>query len=97
MYMANVRGPNLTSIPPARIGAPVEHRLMLGTISLCWALLAHVGPAKLFRYQHVGIPNAKSSCLGCKPTREPNASGFTLQWNIGFTVVCVHMYLMHAQ
>ena len=40
-----------------------------------------------FRYQHVGSGNAKSShnChWGSNPTRGPNASGFALQWNIGF-------------
>ena len=36
-----------------------------------------------FRYQHVGIPNAKLWRWGSKPTQGPNANGFALQWNIG--------------
>ena len=71
--------------------------LALGIIGLHWALLARVGHywlasrgrvgyARLFRYQHVGIPNAKSSCCRSKLTRGPNANGFALQWNIGLTV-----------
>ena len=43
-----------------------------------------VGSARLFRYQHVGIPNAKRSRWGSGLTRGPNAKGFALQWNIGF-------------
>ena len=43
-----------------------------------------VGCARLFRYQHVDIPNAKLSLWGSKPTRQPNTSFFALQWNIGF-------------
>ena len=38
----------------------------------------------VFRYQHVGIGNAKSSRRGCYPTPDPNANGLALQWNIGF-------------
>ena len=40
----------------------------------------------IFRYQHVGIGNAKLWHLGSKPTPVPNAYGFTSQWNIGLTV-----------
>ena len=39
----------------------------------------------VFRYQHVGIGNAKSLRWGSNPTRGPNASGFASQWNIVFT------------
>ena len=42
--------------------------------------------ARLFRYQHVGIPNAKSLLWGSKPMQGPNANGFVLQWNIGLKV-----------
>ena len=38
----------------------------------------------VFRYQHVGIPNAKLCRLGSKATPGPNANGFASQWNIGF-------------
>ena len=37
----------------------------------------------VFRYQHVGTPNAKMWCCGSKPTAGPNANGFASQWNIG--------------
>ena len=37
----------------------------------------------IFRYQHVGIGNAKMWRWGSKTTRGPNANGFALQWNIG--------------
>ena len=52
---------------------------MLGGLGL-------IGSASLFGYQHVGISNAKPSHWGSRPTRDPNASCFALQWNIGFTV-----------
>ena len=41
----------------------------------------------VFRYQHVGIPNA---ILWSQPTRGPNANGFVSQWNIGFRVCVGH-------
>ena len=41
----------------------------------------------VFRYQHVGILNAKFSHWGSKPTSGPNVNDFALQWNIGF-IVC---------
>ena len=66
--------------------------------------LAHVGPLYTrvghywvalglqgsFRYQHVGIPNAKVSHWGDYPTRGSNARGFALRWNIGF--IGIHNY-----
>ena len=42
-----------------------------------------VGFARLFRYQHVGIPNAKFSRWGFCPMRTSNVMGYALQWNIG--------------
>ena len=39
----------------------------------------------VFRYQYVGITNAKLWRWGSKPTRGPNANGFVSQWNIGLT------------
>ena len=38
----------------------------------------------VFRYQHVGIPNAKLWHWGSRQTPGPNANGFASQWNIGF-------------
>ena len=40
----------------------------------------------IFRYQHVGTPNTKLSRWGYCPTRQPNASVFASQWNIGYNV-----------
>ena len=42
---------------------------------------SHWVRVRLFRYQHIGIPNAKSSYWVSKPMRGPNV----LQWNIGYT------------
>ena len=88
MYMANV---NQTLTYPMRpifhiykrvglIGTRVELiSTRVGLIGTC------VGYARLFRYQHAGIGNAKTSLLGSKPM-PGNANGFALQWNIGFMV-----------
>ena len=48
-----------------------------------------VGSARLFKYQHVGIGNAKLLCLGSRPARDTNMSGFALQWNIGFNLTMI--------
>ena len=62
MYMANARilrlGPNATYIPLTRVGVNANFRVGVG------------GNANfiVFRYQHVGIPNAKLWCWGSKPT-----------------------------
>ena len=40
---------------------------------------------RVFRYQHVGIPNAKLWHLGSRPTQGPNANVIASQWNIGLT------------
>ena len=42
---------------------------------------------RVFRYQHVGIGNAKLWRWGSKPTRGPNANGFALQWNTGYSLI----------
>ena len=72
MYMANARilhlGPNATYIP----------------LTCVWVSRWVTQCFCVFRYQHVGIGNAKSSRWGCNPTQGPNASGFASQWNIGF-------------
>ena len=51
----------------------------------------------VFRYQHVGIPNAKLWHWGSMSMRGPKANGFTLQWNIGFRcrVVLLLHYSLH--
>ena len=43
-----------------------------------------VGSTRLFRYQHVGIVNAKVSYLGEYPMQGHNTRGFVLRWNIDF-------------
>ena len=37
----------------------------------------------IFRYQQVGIGNAKLWRWGSKPMPESNAKGYASQWNIG--------------
>ena len=93
MYMANastnVREPNATSVPLAHVGS-------MGV--RVWSVRVCVGSARLFGNQYVGISNAKRSRWGSTPIRQPNASGFALQWNIGYRVttciaedrVCIH-------
>ena len=66
----NARRPNVTIIPLTHIGS----------IGVC------VRSSRVFRYQHVGIPNAKCLRWGSKPMRRPNVNGFALQWNIGLRV-----------
>ena len=80
MYMANTNilgwAPNATYIPLARVRGNANFMFPVG------------GNANfsVFRYQHVGIPNAKLWHWGSKPTPGPNTIGFASQWNIGFTV-----------
>ena len=74
MYMANAtpnaRRPNTIYISPARIGAHVGHcmlvlgfaRLRVALARLCvGSVRLRIGSARVFRYQHVGTPNAKFS------------------------------------
>ena len=44
-----------------------------------------VGCFRVFRYQHVGIGNAKSSRWGCNQTQGPDPSGLASQCDIGFS------------
>ena len=53
---------------------PIFHLLMLGKL----------GVARVSGYQHISIGNAKSPIWRFRPMRDPNSSGFALQWNIGF-------------
>ena len=74
----NTRGPNATFIPPASVGLALGHGGEGGGL---W-----VGSVRVFGYKHVGIGNSKVSRWGYSPIRSPNASGFALQWNIGFSL-----------
>ena len=59
-------GPNATYIPPARVGSNAN-------------LSVHIGGNanfSVFRYQHVGIPNAKLWRWESKPKRGHNSNGF---------------------
>ena len=66
---------------------PILHLLVLGVgVGGNTNFSIHVGcnaNFSVFRYQHVGIPNAKLWCLGSKPMQGPDLNGFALQWNIG--------------
>ena len=53
----------------------------------------HVGSARLFRYQHVGIGNAKWLRWGPRPLGDPNANGFAFWCNISFDIKCIVPFL----
>ena len=72
------RVPNATYIPLVGVGSPGAG---IGSFGVA------VGSATLFGYQHVCISNTKLSGWGSRPMRDPNASCFALQWNIGFNVL----------
>ena len=84
MYMANVEllrwGPNATYIPLARVGV-----LHWGNANSMFRIGSNAN-FSVFRYQHVGIPNAKFRVGGSKPMLGPNARAFAFQWNIGFRI-----------
>ena len=76
-------------MPAPRVGdpmPPIFHLLALGVGVGSNFSVRVEGNANfsVFRYQHVGIPNAKLWRCVSKPTRGPNANGFASQWNIGF-------------
>ena len=81
MYMANARnlrlGPNATYIPLICGGVL---RWVMQILKFALGLMQFFC---VFRYQHVGISNAKLWRWGSKPTPVPNANGFASQWNIG--------------
>ena len=79
-------------MPAPRVGEPtasIFHLLTLGVgVEGNANFSIRVGGKSnfsVFRYQHVGIPNAKLWRWRSEPTRGPNANGFVLQWNIGLT------------
>ena len=80
MYMANAKilrlEPNATYIPLTCVWVS-----RWGNANFRFG----IGCFRVFRYQHVGIPNAKFSHWGCYPTPDPNTKSFVSQWNIGFT------------
>ena len=49
-----------------------------------------------FEYQHVGNFNVKKSCWGSKPMRWPNASGLTLQWNVGICCMLLSLKIQYV-
>ena len=64
--------------PPIHVGRCIGSvGSRLGSMGLC------IGSRKLFKYQHIGIGNAKLSRWGCRPIRDLSVSGFALQLNIG--------------
>ena len=83
--------PKTNYIPLACVGSIEAHvwsaEARVGSLGRCVGLPGvRVGSARVFRYQHVGIPNAKCSCSESSRTLGPNAKGLALhlQWNIGF-------------
>ena len=75
------------------IGDPTRPTFHLFTLGVCSVGNANFsfcvgGNANfsVFRYQDVGISNAKLLHSGYCPTRRPNASVFASQWNIGLTL-----------
>ena len=82
--------------PAPRFGHPTQPIFHLLALGFCVGANANsrVGVGgntnfSVFRYQHVGIGNAKSLRWGSKPTRGPNASAFASQWNIGLRVFLI--------
>ena len=84
MYMPNARvlrlEPNATYIPLTRIG------VLRWVMQILKFALGLTQVFCVFRYQHVGIGNAKLWRWGSKPTPVPNANGFASQWNIGLNI-----------
>ena len=89
--------------PAPHIGdptSPIFHLLMLGVG--VWGnanFSIRVGDntnLSVFRYQHVGIPNAKLWHWVSKSMRGPNANGFVSQWNIGFKVMSLLTLAFYA-
>ena len=77
-------------MPKANILQPIFQRLALGfRVGGNANFEIRVGDkanSRVFRYQHVGIGNAKLWRWGSKPMPVPNSNGFASQWNIGFTI-----------
>ena len=85
------RVPNATYIPLVDVGSAgagvVSFGVGVGSRVGVGSSRLRVGSATLFGYQHVCISNTKLSGWGSRPMRDPNASCFALQWNIGFNVL----------
>ena len=72
--------------PALRVGDPTAPRFPWLALGFCVGgnanLMFCVGgnaSFSIFRYQHVGIPNAKSTHWGCYPTPDPNSKGLASQ------------------
>ena len=81
MYMPTARilhlESNVTYIPLTRVGG-----FALGEANFKTRVGGNL-ISSLFRYQHVGIGNAKLWHWLGHPTSVPNTNGFASQWNIG--------------
>ena len=49
---------------------------------------------RVFRYQHVGIGNARLGRWVSRPMPGPNTNGFASQWNIGLKIQDIAMFAM---
>ena len=82
MYMPNARnvrlGPNATYIPLTCVGG-----LHWGNTNFRSGVGGNAN-FRIFRYQHVSIPNIKLWRWGSKPTPGSDANGFASHWTIGF-------------
>ena len=78
--------PNANHFPLALVGARFRyHRLALGIIDSCWALLVRIGSARVLGYQHVGINNANISCWGYCPNPQRECFRVAVEYRlIGF-------------
>ena len=97
-YMANAR--NFCVGDPMR---PIFHLFALGVgIEGNANFSVRVGGNanfSIFRYQYVGIPNAKLWRWGSKPTPGPNAKRFASQWNIGLSLQnksCIYLCIYNC-
>ena len=71
---------------------PTHYLLVLGII--CSHLGVALDPQG---FSDTGIPNVKTSQWGSKPTGGPSASGFALQWNIGYIVFRPFSFVQSVQ
>ena len=82
MYMANARnlrlGPNATYIPLTWVGFPVGANI---NVKICFGDNANFS---VFRYQHVGISNAKFHIGGLSQCKDPMEMFCVIVEYIGF-------------
>ena len=98
MYMANAKilrlGPNATYIPLTGVGGNANFRFGVGENANFRFDIGGNANFRIFRYQHVGIPNAKLWRWGSKPRPGPNTNGFASQWNVGLSPLFAFLTLM---